>query len=84
MESYARQIVTHITEGDEASFSLLHDDAGDPFVSRQETDMSTRKPVQSLIRSKVNGGEIELTEHDLRHVTGAAKPNKVSSQELRV
>jgi hypothetical protein len=52
---------------------LLLRRSGLSFVLQKETDMSTKKPVSKpddLVESKIKGGEIELTEHELGHVAG--------------
>src|SRR5258708_16945508 len=54
---------------------LLTGRSGLSFVQQQGTDMSKDKPVSKpddLIRSKIKGGEIELTEHELGQAAGGA------------
>ena len=54
---------------------LLLRRSGLSFVLEKETDMSTEKPVSKpddLVESKIKGGEIELTEHELGQIAGGA------------
>ena len=54
---------------------LLTGPSGLSFVQQRESDMSKDKPVSKpddLIRSKIKGGEIELTEQELGQTAGGA------------
>jgi len=48
-----------------------------PFVLQQETDMSTQLESKPDLIQEIEGFEIELTEHELLHVTGGRGLNGI-------